>query len=182
MPTAAVTGANGYVGGVIAGALQRAGWNIIELTRTPSPRSSAAAGTFRKFSLNDEIEPKALEGINALVHCAYDFAPIDAQGIRKSNVTASLALFNAARLCRCTAQHLHLVNEHLRGMQITVRPGQVGGRARGGQTRIDRCQTRAGLWARSEGNGGIAEKAGRSAAGHPHGRTGKNVSLPRPPG
>src|SRR5271155_1571801 len=97
MPRAAVTGANGYVGGVIASALQRAGWNVVELARTPSPRSSAAAGTFRKFSLNEAIDPKALEGIEALVHCAYDFAPIDAEGIRKSNVAASLGLFDAAR-------------------------------------------------------------------------------------
>jgi len=97
MPTVAVTGANGYVGGVIAAALQSAGWNLIELSRKPSTRGSAEAGTFRKFSLNEKIEPKALEGIDALVHCAYDFASIDAEGIQKSNVAATLQLFNAAR-------------------------------------------------------------------------------------
>jgi len=148
MSTVAVTGANGYVGGVIAIALQRAGWSVIELSRTPSSRPAAPGGAFRRFSLNERIEPAALQGIDALVHCAYDFAPIDAEGIRRSNVDASLQLFNTARAagvkriifissmsafegCKSLYGQGKLAVEHEAGKLglIIVRPGLVYGPA-----------------------------------------------------
>jgi nucleoside-diphosphate-sugar epimerase len=93
--TCAVTGANGYVGGVIAAALRRRGCNVVELGRKPS--AAADPGGYRRFSLGDPIDPLTLSGLDALVHCAYDFAPIDPAGIAQSNVEGTLALFRAAR-------------------------------------------------------------------------------------
>lgn len=92
--TCAITGANGYVGGVIADAFRVHGWNVVELGRKPSAR---AAGMFRPFSLNEPPDAQALAGIDVLVHCAYDFSPIDEVGIQRSNVDGTLSLFRAAR-------------------------------------------------------------------------------------
>jgi nucleoside-diphosphate-sugar epimerase len=91
--TCAITGANGYVGGVIADAFRVHGWNVVELGRKPTAR---AAGMFRPFSLNEPLDAQALSGIKVLVHCAYDFSPIDKGGIQRSNVDGTLALFRSA--------------------------------------------------------------------------------------
>jgi nucleoside-diphosphate-sugar epimerase len=93
--TCAVTGANGYVGGVIAAFLGRHGCNVVELGRKPS--AVAADDGYRQFGLGDPVDAQTLSGIDALVHCAYDFKPIDPAGIARSNVEGTLALFRAAR-------------------------------------------------------------------------------------
>lgn len=94
--TCAVTGANGYVGGVIAASLREAGWKVVSMSRNPPPADGVAIPHL-SYSLGSELAPGTLKEFDALVHCAYDFGPIDRDGIWRSNVEGSIKLFEAAR-------------------------------------------------------------------------------------
>lgn len=80
----AVTGARGYLGGVIAAAVEKAGGRALRLSRTSGG-----------FSLQAPPSPEtaASWGADALVHCAYDFSPAEAS----ANVAGSMALFRSAK-------------------------------------------------------------------------------------
>lgn len=91
-PVCAVTGSNGYVGSCVKNYLSARGWEILELVRRP-PADSAA----RPFQLGADISGAALVGVNALVHCAYDFKPLRWPEIRAVNVAGTEKLFQAAR-------------------------------------------------------------------------------------
>jgi nucleoside-diphosphate-sugar epimerase len=88
----AITGSNGYVGGGIKNYFAAHGWKILELTRQPQPGTRGI-----KFQLGAEISPASLAGVNALVHCAYDFQPLRWDEIRAVNVDGTRKLFQAAR-------------------------------------------------------------------------------------
>ena len=88
----AITGSNGYVGGCIRNHFAASGWEIHELTRQPKPDTRAV-----KFQLGEDVLPESLAGVNALVHCAYDFRPLTLGEIRAVNVTGTEKLFRAAR-------------------------------------------------------------------------------------
>jgi nucleoside-diphosphate-sugar epimerase len=88
----AITGTGGYVGGCLKNYFAARGWEILELTRRPRPGARAVA-----FQLGAEISPPALAGVNALVHCAYDFQPLHPEEIRAVNVEGTRKLFQAAR-------------------------------------------------------------------------------------
>jgi nucleoside-diphosphate-sugar epimerase len=87
----AITGSNGYVGGCLKNYFMARGREILELTRRPTPGARAVA-----FQLGTEISPQALAGVNALVHCAYDFQPLRREEIRAVNVDGTRKLFQAA--------------------------------------------------------------------------------------
>jgi nucleoside-diphosphate-sugar epimerase len=87
----AITGSNGYVGGCLKTYFAARGWEILELTRRPGPGARAMA-----FQLGAEISPQALAGVNALVHCAYDFQPLRREEIRAVNVGGARKLLQAA--------------------------------------------------------------------------------------
>jgi nucleoside-diphosphate-sugar epimerase len=88
----AITGSNGYVGGGVKNYFAARGWEILELTRSPSP---GTRGT--PFQLGAEISPQSLAGVSALVHCAYDFKPLKRDEIRAVNVAGSQKILAAAR-------------------------------------------------------------------------------------
>jgi nucleoside-diphosphate-sugar epimerase len=88
----AITGSNGYVGGCLKKYFAARGWEILELTRQPRPSTRGI-----QFQLGAEISPSALMGVNALVHCAYDFKPLRRDEIRTVNVEGSRKIFQAAR-------------------------------------------------------------------------------------
>jgi nucleoside-diphosphate-sugar epimerase len=88
----AITGSNGYVGGCLKNYFAGRGWEVLELTRQPKPGSRGI-----RFQLGGEIDPAALAGVTALVHCAYDFRPLRWSDIRAVNVEGSQKLFQAAR-------------------------------------------------------------------------------------
>ena len=75
MTTFAVTGANGFVGSRIAKHLAQHG-EVRELTRHSEPR----------FALGEPVPKSALDGVDVLVHCAYDFRPRSWRGIKTANV------------------------------------------------------------------------------------------------
>jgi nucleoside-diphosphate-sugar epimerase len=87
----AITGSNGYVGGCLKNHFTARGWEILELTRQPKPGTRRVA-----FQLGAEISPASLAGVDALVHCAYDFKPLRRDEIRAVNVDGSRKLFQAA--------------------------------------------------------------------------------------
>lgn len=93
-PKAGVTGASGYLGGKIARRLSTDGWDVVGLGRRPAGIEGAADAAFR---LGDPVDPGALAGLDALVHCAWDFGQRSWKGMEEVNVRGSRRLFEAAR-------------------------------------------------------------------------------------
>jgi nucleoside-diphosphate-sugar epimerase len=91
----AVTGANGFVGSILARHFEDAGWTVTRLVRTPNP----ADGSMVPFRLGDELAPDVFRSrnIDALVHCAYDFRPVKRIDVHRINVDGSIGLLAAAR-------------------------------------------------------------------------------------
>jgi nucleoside-diphosphate-sugar epimerase len=142
----AITGSNGYVGGCVKNYFAARGWEILELTRQPKAGMRAV-----KFQLGEKISPDDLAGVNALVHCAYDFNPLRWDEIRAVNVDGSRKLFEAARAagvgkiiflssisafdgCRSLYGKAKLEIEKiaLDGGALVIRPGLVFGNGPGG--------------------------------------------------
>ena len=88
----AITGSNGYVGGCLKNYFAAHGWEILELTRAPKAGTRAV-----KFHLGKNISAADLAGVNALVHCAYDFKALRWDEICAVNIEGSRKLFATAR-------------------------------------------------------------------------------------
>jgi uncharacterized protein YbjT (DUF2867 family) len=88
-----ISGRNGFLGRQLAEHFQRTGHEVRGSTSTP-----AAAGTVH-WRLDQPADPRWLEGIEVLLHCAHDFA-----GGIDTNVRGTLALANAARMAGVTKQ------------------------------------------------------------------------------
>ena len=85
-----VTGASGYVGGVLAAYLENHGVSVTRLQRSP------AAGVV-SYNLGGDIDPSALLGADALVHAAWDMKAVSSDEIQRVNVEGSRRLFEAAK-------------------------------------------------------------------------------------
>jgi nucleoside-diphosphate-sugar epimerase len=89
----AVTGANGYLGGRVISYLRAAGGEPVALVRRPQAggRSSAAGQPARRYALAEPLEPCLLDGVETVVHAAWD---LSARGeeTRAVNVCGSLPL------------------------------------------------------------------------------------------
>jgi nucleoside-diphosphate-sugar epimerase len=88
----AITGANGYVGGCVKKFFAARDWEIFELSRRPKP----GARSFQ-FQLGDDLSPELLSGVDAFVHCAYDFAVLRWDEIAAVNIEGSRKALEAAR-------------------------------------------------------------------------------------
>lgn len=88
---AGVTGASGYVGGVLSDGLVSAGWDVVALSRRKH-----ASGTSRYFDLDAPISSEVLSGMDVLVHCAWDWAPTTEDEVWSRNVQGSRRLLEAA--------------------------------------------------------------------------------------
>jgi nucleoside-diphosphate-sugar epimerase len=89
----AITGATGYVGSRIARMLEANGWQVVRLSRSRGDQSPDLI----PFRLGDELDPHALTGCDALVHCAYDFRLVSPAEIHRVNVVGSSRLLQAAQ-------------------------------------------------------------------------------------
>jgi nucleoside-diphosphate-sugar epimerase len=87
----AVTGASGYVGGAIAAHFEKHGHQVLRLSRRPCP------GNWLHFTLGDDSSSLSWDGIDVLVHAAYDFSLHTWDGIQSVNIDPSIALLSAAR-------------------------------------------------------------------------------------
>ncbi len=86
----AVTGANGYVGGRILARLRAAGLEAIALVRRPAPDDQRAG----RFALGEPLEPSLLDGIDTVVHAAYDLSA-RGEAARAVNYDGSMPLIEA---------------------------------------------------------------------------------------
>ncbi len=90
----AVTGARGYAGSHIVEGIERRGHEVVELVRRFSPN---AIRHQLIFDLREGISVESLrgEGIEALVHVAYDFRPTTYEEIRRVNYEGTVRLLEA---------------------------------------------------------------------------------------
>jgi nucleoside-diphosphate-sugar epimerase len=88
-PRCLLTGASGYLGGMIARKLAANGWDVVGLSRNPKAGEVA-------FKLGDKVAPETLAGYDALIHCAYDFGQVAWADIEAVNVHGSANLFRTA--------------------------------------------------------------------------------------
>jgi nucleoside-diphosphate-sugar epimerase len=89
----AVSGATGYVGTTLLSYLDTHGYETVPLTRNPSACGSPA----REFSLGAPLQPGLLDGVDCLVHAAWDMTLTDVADSYMVNVVGSQALIRAAR-------------------------------------------------------------------------------------
>jgi nucleoside-diphosphate-sugar epimerase len=90
-PLVAITGASGYLGSVLVGTFEKAGYAVRRLVRSPRPGSPD-----RVFDLAGPPSPGSLEDVDLLVHCAYDMTLTRRADIWEANVFGSIALFDDA--------------------------------------------------------------------------------------
>src|SRR5664280_1660067 len=94
-PIVAITGASGYLGSVLVAAFHSAGFSVRRLVRTPTPDSSD-----RSFDLNSVGTSEILDGVDVLVHCAYDLTLTGRSDIWQTNVFGTNALLDRALSAR----------------------------------------------------------------------------------
>lgn len=88
----AITGAKGFIGGRVAAYFREQGWEVVEMFR-----GADKTRTTLPFSLQGEVTSDDLTGIDALIHCAYDFSVRSEQEIMRANVDGTRRLFEVAR-------------------------------------------------------------------------------------
>ena len=84
-----VTGSSGYLGSCVVRELTARGHAVVRLSR-------AGGAAVRGFDLGEPLAEGLLDGIDALVHCAWDFRPSSWKRIFETNVAGSLRLFEKA--------------------------------------------------------------------------------------
>jgi len=90
-PIAAITGANGYVGSIVADGLAGAGFQIRRLVRRPEPGTGD-----HKYDISEVCSPGALEDADVLVHCAYDLSVTSRTDVWRTNVYGTRLLLDLA--------------------------------------------------------------------------------------
>jgi nucleoside-diphosphate-sugar epimerase len=86
----AITGASGYVGGCIADGFRRNGHEVLAMSRRPCPEP------WVPYSLTDEPNHLPWNGVEMLIHAAFDFTPRTLEESIERNVKPSIALLEAA--------------------------------------------------------------------------------------
>lgn len=89
-----ITGASGYIGGLIADRCARAGWSVVSLCRPAT--SAPVVGERRDFTLGQAVDPATVSDLDVLVHCAWDLALTDPTAIQEVNVEGSKQLIEVA--------------------------------------------------------------------------------------
>lgn len=91
-PVVAVTGASGYVGSLAVAGFRTAGYTVRRLVRGPGDGQDNPG-----YALESEVPRAALDGVDTLVHCAYDFTLTQRERIWAVNVLGTQRLFTTAR-------------------------------------------------------------------------------------
>ena len=89
-----ITGAQGFVGSLLARRFLEAGWAVTRFSHSASP----GEGDMVPWRLGDDVQPEVFRSrnITALVHCAYDFTPVSKAKIQRVNVDGSRKLLASA--------------------------------------------------------------------------------------
>lgn len=90
----AITGTTGYIGGYLSRYLRDRGMQVIELRRTVP--GEALSGKVVPFALGQTVSSCIFDGVDILIHCAYDFTVNRWDNIKRINVDGTLQLFEAA--------------------------------------------------------------------------------------
>ena len=141
----AITGASGYVGTCIANCFRAHGHEVLALSRR---RCDAP---WLPYALGDDPGQLPWDGVDALIHAAYDFTARSWPEILAKNVVPSVALMRAARQANvaglifissmssfegCRSNYgkakLMLEKEALQLAGVVIRPGLVWGTHSGG--------------------------------------------------
>jgi nucleoside-diphosphate-sugar epimerase len=93
--TCAITGTTGFLGRHIAKRMKKYGWSVIKMQRRKTSISDSDDKSVR-FSLGENIDPKELENVDILIHCAYDFSCNNMDSINEINISGTRMLFDAA--------------------------------------------------------------------------------------
>jgi len=86
-----ITGAKGYLGSRLKEYFEKQKIEVISLSRSRSKDDRSIC-----FSLGSEVMVESLRGLDALVHCAYDFSVLGWSDILRVNVEGTRRLFQAA--------------------------------------------------------------------------------------
>jgi nucleoside-diphosphate-sugar epimerase len=98
-PIAAVTGASGYLGSRICGALEAGGWDVVRLVRRPGEDRVHT----HAYDLGAPLSPEVyglLDSTDVLVHAAYDLTLTSANDIWRVNVDGTRLLLDVASNAR----------------------------------------------------------------------------------
>ncbi len=87
----AITGASGYVGSCVSACFRSHGHAVLSLSRRP------CEAPWFSYSLEDEPRNLPWDGVDVLVHAAYDFTALTWSEILQKNVNPSVALLRAAK-------------------------------------------------------------------------------------
>ncbi len=87
MSTVAITGASGFIGGSVARELSAYGFDVIRLGRRDADRP---------FTLGPPPASALFDGVDTLLHCAYDFVPTAPADIYSRNVVGTANLVRTA--------------------------------------------------------------------------------------
>jgi nucleoside-diphosphate-sugar epimerase len=148
-PIAAITGANGYVGTIVADGLAASGFQIRRLVRRPEPDRDD-----HLYDIAGGCASRALEGADVLIHCAYDLSLTSRAdiwetnvygtrslldlaagvGVRRTIVISSMSAYAGTRQIYGRAKLATEIDAFARGM-CAVRPGLVYGPGWGGMAR-----------------------------------------------
>jgi nucleoside-diphosphate-sugar epimerase len=91
---AAITGTSGYVGSAIARRFVDARWEVLALSRRAGPTGTKPIS----FTLGGNAGALPWEGVNAVVHCAYDFRITSWNEIRRVNIAGSINFLQSAKM------------------------------------------------------------------------------------
>ena len=89
--TVAISGSSGYLGGVVRDRLRIDGWRTIGLARTVLDPED------RRYEVGKDIPSDLLDGVDTLVHCAYDMSLRAPEDIWRINVEGTRRLLASAR-------------------------------------------------------------------------------------
>lgn len=93
MSVCAITGATGYIGSALSSRFRTDGWRVISMTRRPEHIDGESV----PFVLGEPVEPTVFEGVDLLIHCAWDFSPRRWPEIRRIDIEGTRRLLLAAR-------------------------------------------------------------------------------------
>lgn len=160
----AITGVTGYVGSLLSGHLSRRGDEVVALTRRRPKHGSA---DWRHFDLGIPIDGSLFDGVDVMIHAAWDLSGRDTKKLWDINVVGSRALIEAAvaagvpKIVFVSSMSAYFGTRQTYGLMklavertvldsgcIVVRPGLVYGPSPGGMAGTLSNVSRLTVWPR----------------------------------